>query len=405
MIAIVNEEVTKTLMKKKPRHSIYCLGTSTSSFVRLEAKGTCYNSELEGHFASECRKLKENKAFMGGAWSDSEDGEEHQNDNKEHLKFNKDFTKTFEKLLIEKRALEDKNSKLSSKINDLEIEVKKIVNNKEMVEHCQKCVELTQEVDSLTSNVFKLQSEALNFSKFKLSSIALDDMLSRQNRPKIRKVCLKCDLLLDDWIVDNGCTKHMNGNRRLFSLYKAYDGEHVVFGSNLKGKVVGVGHQGNANKRTRKEVSTTRVLELLHLDLVGPSHIQSYGGNFYTLIIVDDHSNYTWVVFVKSKEDVLEKFKILCRKLENLHDCSIVSIESLNITFDESLPEPKSSPSVEDYTINEPVVQDLNRSSSLQVNISDLGYPKSLKEARGHPIEQVISELDERTLRSKTKQA
>ncbi|GJT79005.1 retrovirus-related pol polyprotein from transposon TNT 1-94 [Tanacetum coccineum] len=63
-----------------------------------------------------------------------------------------------------------------------------------------------------------------------------------------------------------------------------------------------------------------------HLDLVGPSPIQSYKCNFYTLIIVDDHSNYTWVVFVESKEDVLEKFKILCIKLENLHDCSIVSI-------------------------------------------------------------------------------
>nr|GEU81414.1 hypothetical protein [Tanacetum cinerariifolium] len=30
-----------------------------------------------GHFASEYRKPKENKAFMGGAWSDSEDGDEH----------------------------------------------------------------------------------------------------------------------------------------------------------------------------------------------------------------------------------------------------------------------------------------------------------------------------------------
>ncbi|GJS41539.1 putative reverse transcriptase domain-containing protein [Tanacetum coccineum] len=84
--------------------------------------------------------------------------------------------------------------------------------------------------------------------------------------------------------------------------------------------------QGNAKNRSRKEVSTNRVLELLHLDLIGPSSIQSYGGNFYTLVIVDDHSNYTWVVFVESKDDVLDKFKIFCKNLENLHDCSIVSI-------------------------------------------------------------------------------
>ncbi|GJZ32861.1 hypothetical protein Tco_0578297 [Tanacetum coccineum] len=80
-------------------------------------------------------------------------------------------------------------------------------------------------------------------------------------------------------------------------------------------------------------------------------------------------------------------------------------IKSFNITFDESLPEPKSSSSVEYDRIDEPIDQDLNGSMSLQVNVSDNGYPKSLKEARGHPIEQVIGELKERTLRSKTKQA
>ncbi|GKA52003.1 hypothetical protein Tco_0745199 [Tanacetum coccineum] len=79
--------------------------------------------------------------------------------------------------------------------------------------------------------------------------------------------------------------------------------------------------------------------------------------------------------------------------------------ESLNVTFDESLPEPKSSSSVEDDRIDEPIVQYLNGSPSLQVNVSDEGYPKSLKEARGHPIKQVIGELNERTLRSKTKHA
>ncbi|GJR92817.1 retrotransposon protein [Tanacetum coccineum] len=128
-------------------------------------KGACYNYGIEGHFASECKKPKENKAFIGGAWSDNEDGNEHQNDatclmaidsqevvskpsssnntlniidlqneNEELIKFNKDFTKTFEKLLNEKRSLESKNSKLSSKINDLEIEVKKLENDKEVVE-------------------------------------------------------------------------------------------------------------------------------------------------------------------------------------------------------------------------------------------------------------------------------
>ncbi|GJQ98850.1 hypothetical protein Tco_0521835 [Tanacetum coccineum] len=78
-----------------------------------------------------------------------------------------------------KRSLENEKSKLLSKISDLEIKVKKLANDKEVVEHCEKCDVLAQEVDSLKCNISRLQDEALNFSKFKKISIVLDDMLSR----------------------------------------------------------------------------------------------------------------------------------------------------------------------------------------------------------------------------------
>ncbi|GKA68742.1 UBN2 domain-containing protein [Tanacetum coccineum] len=130
-------------------------------------KGACYNYEIEGHFASECTKPKENKAFVGGAWSDSG-------------RLGNESQMNTRLLLNEKRSLESENSKLLSKINDLEFEVKKLANNKEVVEPCEKCDVLTQEVDSLKCNVSRLQDKALNFSKFKKSSVVLDDMLSRQ---------------------------------------------------------------------------------------------------------------------------------------------------------------------------------------------------------------------------------
>ncbi|GJW22621.1 zf-CCHC domain-containing protein [Tanacetum coccineum] len=53
------------------------------------------------------------------------------------------------------------------------------------------------------------------------------------------EVCLTTCLEPNQWIKDSGCSKHMTDNKSLFSTYKAYDGGNVVFGSNLKGKIIG----------------------------------------------------------------------------------------------------------------------------------------------------------------------
>nr|GEY27179.1 retrovirus-related Pol polyprotein from transposon TNT 1-94 [Tanacetum cinerariifolium]GEY42902.1 retrovirus-related Pol polyprotein from transposon TNT 1-94 [Tanacetum cinerariifolium] len=190
-------------------------------------------------------------------------------------------------------------------------------------------------------------------------------------------------------IKDSGCSKHMTGNRKLFSTYKAYNGGNVIFGSNLHGKicansvtlsehdseitkdgkVIGrgirkkclnvlklgnkpkdkiylatidenptlwhriLGHanmcltkslaskklirnlpkpkfyqhlcdackirkQAHASHKAKNIVSTTRCLELLHMDLFGPSAVRSYRGNRCILVIVDDYSKYTWSRFL-----------------------------------------------------------------------------------------------------------
>ncbi|GJW21131.1 retrovirus-related pol polyprotein from transposon TNT 1-94 [Tanacetum coccineum] len=55
------------------------------------------------------------------------------------------------------------------------------------------------------------------------------------------EMCLRVDLEPDEWIKDSGCSKHMTGNRKLFSTYKAYNGGNVIFGSNLRGNIIGKG--------------------------------------------------------------------------------------------------------------------------------------------------------------------
>nr|GFC44427.1 retrovirus-related Pol polyprotein from transposon TNT 1-94 [Tanacetum cinerariifolium] len=44
-------------------------------------------------------------------------------------------------------------------------------------------------------------------------------------------------------------------------------------------------------------------LHLLHMDLCGPMRIASLNGKRYILVIVDDYSRYTWVHFLRSKDE------------------------------------------------------------------------------------------------------
>ena len=45
--------------------------------------------------------------------------------------------------------------------------------------------------------------------------------------------------------------------------------------------------------KSKRCVSTTRALELLHIDLCGPMRIMSRGGKRYVCVIVDDYSRFT----------------------------------------------------------------------------------------------------------------
>ncbi|GJV34749.1 retrovirus-related pol polyprotein from transposon TNT 1-94 [Tanacetum coccineum] len=257
----------------------------------------------------------------------------------------------------------------------------------------------------------------------------------------------------DEWIQDNGYTRHMTGNKDLFSSYKTFDGGNVLFGSNTKSKIIGkgtishnsltindvshvenlsfnllsigqicdkkckvlfsetgseiiksgitigkgirknglyimkmgnspkdalcltsiddtstlwhrrlghanmrliqslsskelvrnlpklnfekhfcdacnVGKQVHESHKAKNMVSTSKCLELLHMDLFGPSAVQSYGGNFYTLVIVDDYSRYTWTRFLKHKNEAFDHFEILSKKIQNQKGCPIISIRT-----------------------------------------------------------------------------
>nr|GEV95376.1 retrotransposon protein, putative, Ty1-copia subclass [Tanacetum cinerariifolium] len=86
--------------------------------------------------------------------------------------------------------------------------------------------------------------------------------------------------------------------------------------------------KAHTSHKAKNIFSMTRCLELLHMDLFDLSAVRSYGGNCYTLVIVDDYSKYTWTRFLKDKTEVFDQFKIFSKKFQNQLGCTIVSIRT-----------------------------------------------------------------------------
>ncbi|GKD22767.1 retrovirus-related pol polyprotein from transposon TNT 1-94 [Tanacetum coccineum] len=65
-------------------------------------------------------------------------------------------------------------------------------------------------------------------------------------------------------------------------------------------------------------------LHLLHMDLCGPMRIASINGKRYVLVIVDDYSCYTWVVFLRSKDEAPDEIKTFLKKVTVLLQALVI---------------------------------------------------------------------------------
>ena len=76
-----------------------------------------------------------------------------------------------------------------------------------------------------------------------------------------------------------------------------------------------MGKQTKASHHKVNVIITSRCLELLHVDLMGPKRTESLGVKRYIMVIVDDFSGYTWIEFLREKSKACKKLKILCKRL------------------------------------------------------------------------------------------
>ncbi|GKA89603.1 ribonuclease H-like domain-containing protein [Tanacetum coccineum] len=71
---------------------------------------------------------------------------------------------------------------------------------------------------------------------------------------------------------------------------------------------------------------------LLHMDLCGPMRVKSINGKWYVLVIVGDYSRYTWVHFLRSKDDTPEVIKTSLKKMQLLLQALVIIIRTDNGT-------------------------------------------------------------------------
>ena len=76
------------------------------------------------------------------------------------------------------------------------------------------------------------------------------------------------------------------------------------------------GKQVKNSFKSKRCVSTSRPLEVLHIDLCGPMRIMSRGGKRYVCVIVDDYSRCIWTLFLASKDETFGKFVTFIKRLK-----------------------------------------------------------------------------------------
>ncbi|GJT54232.1 zf-CCHC domain-containing protein [Tanacetum coccineum] len=246
----------------------------------------CFRCGDPNHLIGECPKPpkdKNQRAFVGGSWSDSgeEDDEKvkyetclvahassevcsessyfsDENSSIDDLALDNEYDKLCKmslKIITKNKRLKATRNSLENELRELKDKLSTLEKNKGVDLDCAKC-------HTLKIKNEKLKEESTRLNKFKKSTHCLNEMLSSQkpSGDKLglgfnsfeasssgtkeikfvkaqKKICLGVNLEPDEWIKDSGCSKHMTGNQKLFSTYKAYNGGNVIFGSNLHGQI------------------------------------------------------------------------------------------------------------------------------------------------------------------------
>ncbi|GJZ71659.1 retrovirus-related pol polyprotein from transposon TNT 1-94, partial [Tanacetum coccineum] len=346
----------------------------------------CYRCGNPNHLIRECPKPpkdKNQRAFVGGSWSDSgeEDDEKvkdetclvaqassevcsessyfsDENSSIDDLVLDNEYDKLCKmslKIITKNKRLKATRNNLEKELSILKEKVSTLEKNKGVDLECVKCHMLKVENE-------KLKEETIRLNKIEKSTHCLNEMLRQICDNKCRVTFSEHDseITKDGKVIgirkkvlyvmklgnkpkDQICLATIDENSTLWHRRLGHVNMHLIQSLASKELVRNlhklkfdqhfcdafkIRKPAHATHKAKNIVSTTRCLELLHMDLFDPSAIRSYGGNRYTLVIVDDYSRYTWSRLLKDKTDAFDQFEIFSKKIQNQLGCTIVSIRT-----------------------------------------------------------------------------
>ncbi|GJT50074.1 putative ribonuclease H-like domain-containing protein [Tanacetum coccineum] len=92
------------------------------------------------------------------------------------------------------------------------------------------------------------------------------------------------------------------------------------------------GKQHKASCKTKLVSSISQPLQLLHMDLFGPTSVRSINHKTYCLVITNDFSRFSWVLFLRTKDETSGILMDFIRQIENQLNQKVKTIRCDNGT-------------------------------------------------------------------------
>nr|GEW92103.1 retrotransposon protein, putative, unclassified [Tanacetum cinerariifolium] len=160
------------------------------------------------------------------------------------------------------------------------------------------------------------------------------------------------------------------------------------------------GKRKKASRPPKVVPSNHSKLELLHMDLCKPMQVSSINGKQYILMIIDNYSRFTWVYFLRIKDETQDITKNLIARVQlnyNTKVCKIRTdnVESMNIPSKEDL-DNLFGPMYEEYFEKTSFFTSINSSAQQAHNHKDSPSTSSIV-VEEHKAPPIVTTSEEQT--------